>query len=58
MHEIKASDHMAFILGNEGSGVSEELMDLSDEVVKIDMRNIDSLNVAMAASIIMYQFRI
>ena len=58
MHEVKAEDKMAFILGNEGSGVRKELMDLSDNVMKIDMRNIDSLNVGMAAAIIMYQFRI
>ena len=57
-HEIEASDKMAFVLGNEGSGVREEIMDLCDEIVKIDMRNIDSLNVAMAASIIMYHFSI
>ena len=49
---------MAFILGNEGSGVLKELMDASDCIMKIDMRNIDSLNVGMAASIIMYRFRI
>ena len=48
---------MAFILGNEGSGVCKEVMEASDLVMKIDMRNIDSLNVGMAASIIMYQFR-
>jgi TrmH family RNA methyltransferase len=58
MHEVAASEKMAFILGNEGSGVRLELMDICDEVMKIDMRNIDSLNVGMAASIIMYQFRI
>ncbi len=57
-HEIETSDKMAFVLGNEGSGVREEIMDLCDENVKIDMRNIDSLNVAMAASIIMYHFSI
>lgn len=57
-HEIEAGDKMAFVLGNEGSGVREEIMDLCDEIVKIDMRNIDSLNVAMAASIIMYHFSI
>ncbi len=57
-HEIETSDKMAFVLGNEGSGVREEIMDLCDEIVKIDMRNIDSLNVAMAASIIMYHFSI
>ena len=49
---------MAFILGNEGSGVKEELYDLSDEIVKIRMENIDSLNVAIAGSIVMYHFAI
>ncbi|MBR4470736.1 MAG: RNA methyltransferase [Erysipelotrichaceae bacterium] len=58
LHDVHATEKMAFILGNEGSGVREDLMDLSDDIMKIDMRNIDSLNVAMAASIIMYRFRI
>ena len=57
-NEIETADRMAFVLGNEGSGVREEIMDLCDEIVKIDMRNIDSLNVAMAAAIIMYHFSI
>jgi len=57
MHEIKAQDKMAFILGNEGSGVSKDIMDKSDEIMKIDMVNIDSLNVGMAGSIIMYNFK-
>ncbi len=58
LHEVKPNEKMAFILGNEGSGVCEKLMDAADEIVKIDMCHIDSLNVAMAASIIMYRFRI
>jgi TrmH family RNA methyltransferase len=58
MHEVEAEERMAFILGNEGSGVCEEVMDAADQVMKIDMRNIDSLNVGMAAAIIMYRFRI
>ena len=56
LDEVKESEKMAFILGNEGSGVKEETFKISDETVKIDMHNIDSLNVAMAASIIMYEF--
>ena len=47
---------MAIILGNEGSGVREETFAQSDGIVKIDMENIDSLNVAMAGAIIMYRF--
>ena len=56
LRDIKEQNKMAFILGNEGSGVSAEIMDIADEIVKIDMRNIDSLNVGMAGSIIMYKF--
>ncbi|MDO4197696.1 MAG: RNA methyltransferase [Erysipelotrichaceae bacterium] len=56
LHELDKSEKMAFVLGNEGSGVSEEVMNKADYIVKIDMCNIDSLNVAMAASICMYEF--
>ena len=56
LHEVKAVDKMAIILGNEGSGVKEETFKISDEIIKIDMHNIDSLNVAMAGAIIMYEF--
>ncbi len=58
MHEVQAEEKMAFILGNEGSGVSIEVMEAADYIMKIDMCNIDSLNVGMAAAIIMYRFRI
>ena len=58
LHDVTESEKMAFILGNEGSGVSEEIMDIADEIVKIDMDNIDSLNVAMAGAIIAYRFRL
>ncbi|MBR5755724.1 MAG: RNA methyltransferase [Erysipelotrichaceae bacterium] len=57
LKEVSPSEKMAFIFGNEGSGVSREIMNASDEIIKIDMRNIDSLNVAMAASIVLYEFR-
>ena len=57
MHELSSSPKMAFILGNEGSGVSKQIMAKADEVMKIDMVNIDSLNVGMAGSIIMYNFK-
>lgn len=56
LDEVIPSSKMAIILGNEGSGVSEETFALADEIIKIDMHNIDSLNVAMAGAIIMYRF--
>lgn len=57
-NDINSEEKMAFVLGNEGSGVSKEIMDICNKTIKIDMCNIDSLNVAMAASIIMYKFKI
>lgn len=57
LKDVKEVDKMAIILGNEGSGVKEETFKISDEIIKIDMHNIDSLNVAMAGAIIMYRFK-
>lgn len=56
INEIKSKNKMAFVLGNEGSGISKEVFDLSDEIIKINMNNLDSLNVAMAGSIVLYKF--
>ena len=56
LEDVRPEDKMAIILGNEGSGVKEETFRLADEIIKIDMHNIDSLNVAMAGAIIMYRF--
>ena len=43
-------------VGNEGNGVSKEIYDLSDKKVKIPMPGgAESLNVAIAASIILYE---
>ena len=46
------------VLGNESHGVSQEVLDLSNKVVKIEMNDqIDSLNVAVAAGILMNYFK-
>lgn len=48
----------ALVIGNEGSGVSSELLQAADLRVKIPMDGkIESLNAAVAAGILMYQFR-
>lgn len=58
LQEIEATTKMAFILGNEGSGVSKELLTLTQQNIFIEMGGkIESLNVSIAGSIIMYQFR-
>ena len=43
------------VLGNEAHGVSKELLDLATKRVRIDIKNIESLNVAVAGAIAMYQ---
>ncbi len=45
-----------FMIGNEGSGLSDELSDISDEKITIPMRGeLESLNAAMAAGILLYE---
>ena len=43
------------ILGNEAHGVSKELLDISDVRVRINIQNIESLNVAVAGAIAMFE---
>ena len=48
--------NIALILGNEGSGLGKEFTDKADIKVKIPMEpTVDSLNVAVAAGILMYE---
>lgn len=49
---------VALILGNEGSGVSTDLLAKTDKNIKIEMTGLsESLNVGVAASIVMYEFQ-
>jgi len=46
----------AIIMGNEGNGISDLVSDLCDEFIYIEMNeNCESLNVGVAASILMYE---
>jgi tRNA G18 (ribose-2'-O)-methylase SpoU len=46
------------IMGHEGHGISSEILALCDHIVHIEMMpNIKSFNVAVAASILMYNFK-
>lgn len=50
------SENIALIVGNEGNGISQELIDKSDVKIKIPMHgSIESLNASVAAAIIMYE---
>lgn len=50
-------EKMAFVLGNEGQGVSREVLDLCDHRLYIPIHSVESLNVGIAAAITMYHFR-
>ena len=46
----------AFLIGNEGNGVKKETADLADDYLKIPMQGqVESLNAAIAASVLMYE---
>lgn len=47
----------AICLGNEARGISNEILQLMDQNIRIEMKNdVESLNVSVAGSIIMYEF--
>lgn len=47
----------ALIMGNEGQGVRREILDMCDKYLYIDMNDqVESLNVAVATSILLYEF--
>lgn len=55
---LKEKDRKKYclIMGNEGNGVSEEILDMCDSYFYIDMNeNVESLNVGVATSIILYE---
>ena len=55
--EIKnESEGYAIVIGNEGNGVSKELLEMADEVIKIPMfGEIESLNAGVSGAIVMYE---
>lgn len=53
--DVDASTKVAIILGNEGNGVSSDVNNLNLKNIYIKMNNMESLNVAVAGSILMYE---
>ena len=57
MYEIEWKFPLCFIVGNEVSGVSEELSSMADIHVELPMRGVkQSLNVSVAAGVVGYEF--
>ncbi len=54
--EISYEGGSAFLIGNEGKGLKKETAELADSYLKIPMEgNLESLNAAVAAALLMYQ---
>ena len=54
--KIEINNQFILIMGNEGRGVSDDLTDFADPTIYIPIQNCESLNVAIATSIILYEF--
>ena len=55
---MKLKNKNAIIFGNEGNGVSQELLNISNQTIKIPIYGIaESLNVAIASGIVLYKWR-
>lgn len=55
VNDLVKPDKFILVMGNEAHGVKKETIDLADIKVKISISNIDSLNVAVAAGILMHK---
>lgn len=55
-YDVEINKNTGLIIGNEGNGMSQYLIENTDVNVKIPMKEtVDSLNAAVAAGILMYQ---
>lgn len=57
LKELNIEKPYALILGNEGKGVNPKILSLADKKVRIEMDGIDSLNVGVAAGILLYELK-
>ena len=57
LDEVSKPKKQVLVLGNEAHGVSESILKLSDKRIRIDINNIESLNVAIAGAIAMFKLK-
>jgi tRNA G18 (ribose-2'-O)-methylase SpoU len=56
LNDYSFTSKSAVIIGNEGFGVEEDIIELSDDILKIDIsEDVTSLNASIAASIILFK---
>ena len=58
LQKVQIPQKWVLLMGDEHRGISQEVLELCDEVVRIEMSpNVASFNVAVASSIMMYHFK-
>lgn len=58
LQDVKIPKKWVLLMGHEGKGITQEILDICDEVVTIEMQeDVKSFNVGIAASLMMYQFK-
>jgi len=58
LHELKPPERLALVVGNEGAGLSADARRLVDRLVALPIaETVESLNVAVATGILLYQLR-
>lgn len=55
--DAKAPDRLALVLGNEGAGLTAEARARADRLVSLRIADVESLNVAVAAGILLHELR-
>lgn len=54
---VEVPQKWVLLMGHEGKGISEEILNICDEVITIEMqKGVKSFNVAVAASLMLYRF--
>lgn len=53
------NEHVGIVIGNEGNGISQSILDICDKNITIPMNeNCESLNAGVCASILMYELMV
>lgn len=56
LNELKLDSPVVFLFGNEGSGLSKKMIDVSDEVIKIPhSAKVESLNLGVSVSLVLWE---
>lgn len=56
LYDTRFPDRIAFLIGNEGNGLSEDVAETSDRLLRIPMEGrVESLNAAISATLLSYE---